>query len=88
MSVVVDGKKMIEAEVADAFVNVVKKQAELRAVEHLNRTASALKAEYLDLVSIKDEEMTVELGENLRCQMFEIFRILKKQGIDVESRIH
>ena len=69
-------------------VNIIKKEAERQNQVNLNRIASALKTDYVDFMSAIDEPMTVELGECLRLQMAEIFKILQKNGVDIESRIH
>ena len=55
--------------------------------EQLNGIASKLKAEYKDFVDALDMQMTVDLGENMRQQLAMIFRILSKNGIDVEGRL-
>lgn len=48
-----------------------------------NRLANKLKVEYLDFKSIDDTPMTIELGENLRDQLRDIFKILKKEEINI-----
>ena len=51
----------------------------------LNKIALKLRVEYQDFLSITnitDEEMTVELGNNLKCQLQNIFKILQKQNVD------
>lgn len=50
---------------------------------HLNRTAHALAPEYVDFLSAMDMEMTLDLGENLRLQLKQVFKTLRKNGIDV-----
>jgi hypothetical protein len=55
--------------------------------EHLNSIASQLKAEYKDFIDALDMEMTIDLGENMRQQISTIFKILSKNGIDVERRL-
>lgn len=54
--------------------------------EQLNAIASKLKAEFLDFKDAENMEMNLDLGENFRCQLQSVFRILKKEGIDVEGR--
>lgn len=45
--------------------------------------ANKLKIDYLDFKSIDNMPMTIELGENLRDQLREIFKILKKEEINI-----
>jgi hypothetical protein len=45
------------------------------------RLSRKLRIEVEDFNEIKDDEMTVELGENLRFQMENIFNILRAEGI-------
>ena len=51
----------------------------------LKSVAARLKSEYKDYLDAADMEMTKELGENMRCQLETVFRILKKNGINVED---
>jgi hypothetical protein len=46
-----------------------------------NRLVSKLRTDYLDFMQIDGEQMTVELGENLRIQLRNIFTILDEEGI-------
>ena len=69
-------------------VNIIRKEAEHQNQVNLNRIASALKTDYVDFMSAIDEPMTVELGECLRIQMAEIFKILQKNGVNIEARAH
>lgn len=51
-----------------------------------NRIASALKTQYKDFMQSLDMEMTEDLFLNYRDTIEDIFRILKRNGIDVASR--
>lgn len=51
----------------------------------MNRICSALKVEWLDFQDALNMEMNPVLAENLKDQIKSIFKILKKEGIDVES---
>lgn len=51
----------------------------------LNKIGLDLHIEYQDFLSIADlpdEEMTIDLGNNLKCQLQNIFKILQKQGVN------
>lgn len=67
-------------------VDVYSEDKESSQTEQLNAIASKLKAEYRDFKDALEMEMTVELGENIKEQVIQIFKILAKAGIDVESR--
>ena len=54
--------------------------------EEKNRIASALKMQYKDFISSLDMPMTEELFLNYRDTIADVFKILKKNGIDVASR--
>ena len=54
--------------------------------EEKNRIASALKTEYADFMRSLDMPMTEDLFLNYRDSIENIFRILKRNGIDVASR--
>ena len=71
----------------DTAIEIIKHEYELQKQEQLNRIARALLPDYLDFKSIADAEMNIDLGENLRVQMANIFKTLKKMGIDIESRM-
>lgn len=49
------------------------------------RISRELKFEYQDFMGAEDSEMTVELGENMREQLKNIFRILEKEGIILKA---
>lgn len=47
----------------------------------LNRIASQIKTEYQDFKSAENTEMSIDLGENMRDQLKNIFAIFEKEGI-------
>ena len=49
-----------------------------------NKIKSGLQIEYTDFQDALEIPMTIELGENLREQLKNIFRVLKKLGIEFE----
>lgn len=51
----------------------------------LARISRELKFEYQDFVSAEDFEMTIDLGENMREQLKNIFRIFEKEGISFKT---
>lgn len=75
-------KKEVEQrkEINDAF-DALKKNEE-NAI--LNDIANGLKAEYRDFMDSEKDEMDIDLGEIYREKIKNIFRILKKKGIQVE----
>lgn len=54
--------------------------------EEKNKIASALKVDYVDFMQSLDMPMTDELGLCYRDALMDIFKKLKKHGIDVASR--
>ena len=68
-------------------VSIIQADEARKTQEFKNRLASSLKTDYKDLMSVQDSTMTIELGECMRDQLFEIFRILEKNGIDVKGRM-
>lgn len=54
--------------------------------EEKNAIASALKLDYKDFMQSLDMPMSEDLGLNYRDMIEDIFKKLKKHGIDVSSR--
>ena len=54
--------------------------------EILNQIATSLKKIYADFKTAETMEMTIDLGENMRDSLDDVFRKLKKHGIDIEGR--
>lgn len=79
-------KILAEIEKQNSVLSVFTADKQSAQNEQLNAIASKLKAEYLDFKDALNIEMTVDLGENLRHQINAIFKILAKNGIDVEGR--
>ena len=52
--------------------------------ERQNRIASGLKTYYDDLMSAKDVPMNLELGEIIRDEILEVFKVLKENGIKLD----
>lgn len=75
-----------DLEKQNAVLSVYSADKENSESEILNGIASKLKSQYKDFNSARGEEMSDALGENFRYQIEEIFKILKKSGIDVEGR--
>ncbi len=75
-----------EAVKLQGVIDVYSEDKQSSQTEQLNAIASKLKAEYRDFKDALEMEMTVELGENIKDQVIQIFKILAKAGIDVESR--
>lgn len=82
MKTQIDGaKKEVEErkKINDAF-DALKKNDEIAL---LNDIANDLKAEYLDFIDSESDKMDIELGEIYREKIRNIFKILKKKGIQV-----
>ena len=75
-----------EVEKLNSVISVFNADKQNSQSEQLNAIASKLKAEYVDFKEAEQDSMTLDLGENFRCQLQSVFRILAKAGIDVEKR--
>jgi len=75
-----------ESHKQNAVLNIFEADKKNSQQGQLNAIASKLRTEYDDFTSIKSEEMSIGLGENLRQQMINIFKILEKNGIIIEKR--
>lgn len=58
------------------------KNALAKEKEKLARIKNKLKIEYQDFISAQNMEMSIDLGENMRGQLQEVFRILQSEGIE------
>jgi len=63
------------------YVEIIENQAKKEIQVKLHRIARDLKIELDDFKTIDKDKMTVELGENLRVQMRNIFRILRENKV-------
>lgn len=70
----------------DAVLSIFSSDKENSQKEQLNAIASKLRTEYMDFKDAGDIEMTLDLGENMRQQLALVFKILAKNGIDIERR--
>jgi len=73
-----------ENQALNNLIEVLNHENEYNLKTQLNVISKNLKVEYQDFMSIAnlpDNEMTLDLGNNLKCQLNNIFKILKKQGI-------
>ena len=67
-------------------INVYDEDKQKQKGELVNQIASSLKTIYQDFQSAKDMEMDIDLGENMRDSVDDIYRKLKKFGVDIEGR--
>lgn len=72
-----------DVEIADRIkmADVISRDRNKQAEESLQRLASKIKVEYLDFMDAQDIPMTCDLGENLRIQLQNVFKILEKGGM-------
>jgi hypothetical protein len=74
-----------ELQKRDTVLNIFEADKKNSQQGQLNYIAAKLRAEYEDFKSILTDEMTTALGENLRLQLINIFKILEKNGIVIEK---
>jgi hypothetical protein len=65
----------------ERLIEMSERESKFSTNELKQRLSRKLRIEVEDFNEIKDDEMTVELGENLRFQMENIFNILRAEGI-------
>lgn len=58
------------------------KNALAKEKEKFSRIRNRLKTEYQDFISAKSMEMSIDLGENMRDQLAEVFSILQSEGVE------
>lgn len=69
-----------------AVIDVFDQDKDNSKTELLNQIATSLKKIYADYKVAENMEMTIDLGMNMRDALQDIFRKLKKMGIDIEGR--
>lgn len=67
-------------------INVFDQDKDNSRTELLNQIAAGLKNIYADYKVAENMDMTVDLGLNMRDALQDVFRKLKKMGIDIEGR--
>lgn len=70
-----------KSQFSDSVIKELKKNQEA----FLNKLASNLKVDYSDFIDASNEKMTIDLGENMRAQLEEVFGILEKNGIRLKG---
>ena len=75
-----------ETEIAQRtqMIEALSRDRTKQANEQANRLTSTLKVEYKDFKDAEGLEMNVDLGENMREQLRNIFAILMKAGITLD----
>lgn len=69
-----------------SVIDIIDEDKDRSLIEFKNQIASALKKTYNEFVIALTMDMTVDLGLNMRDSLEDVFRKLKKQGIDIEGR--
>lgn len=69
-----------------SVIDIIDEDKDRSIVEFKNQIASTLKKTYDEFVIALTMDMTVDLGLNMRDSLDDVFRKLKKQGIDIEGR--
>ena len=74
----------IEIEQRIELIEMLRRDRSKQGDEAQRRLASKLRSYYEDYLDAETIEMSVELGENMRDQMGEIFKILSSAGLSVK----
>ena len=70
-----------EAEKALEMVEILRRDKDKQSDETVKRIASRLRTYYMDYKDAISLEMSTDLGENMRDQLGEVFKILQDTGI-------
>lgn len=78
-------EKEEEARSLNALLEVSSKEGDRKFRGEILKLTEKLRFEYQDYISAKSIPMSVELGENMRGQLGDVFAILKKSGLEIDS---
>lgn len=73
-----------EIEAQKEMIEMLRRDRTKQSSELTQRIASKLRTYYNDFIDAKDLEMSTDLGENMRDQLGEVFRILYGAGIAIK----
>jgi len=68
----------------NALLEVSSKEGDLKFKGEILKLTEKLRFEYQDYMSAKNIPMSIDLGENMRGQLGDIFTILMKAGLDID----
>lgn len=81
-------KQLVEKEEENrslsALLEVSSKEGDLKFKGEILKLTEKLRFEYEDYMSAKNIPMSIDLGENMRGQLGDVFSILKKAGLDID----
>ena len=69
-----------------AMLEVSSKEGDRKFNEQILKLTDRLSFEYQDYISVKNIAMSIDLGENMRGQLGDVFDVLKKAGLDIDSK--
>lgn len=78
-------EKEEEANSLNALLEVSSKEGDLKFKGEILKLTEKLRFEYQDYMSAKNIPMSIDLGENMRGQLGDIFTILMKAGLDIDT---
>ena len=67
------------------MLEVSSKEGDLKFKGEILKLTEKLRFEYQDYMSAKNIPMSIDLGENMRGQLGDIFTILMKAGLDIDN---
>lgn len=77
-------EKEEEVNSLNALLEVSSKEGDLKFKGEILKLTEKLRFEYQDYMSAKNIPMSIDLGENMRGQLGDIFTILMKAGLDID----
>jgi len=78
-------EKEEEARSLNALLEVSSKEGDRKFRGEILKLTEKLRFEFQDYMSAKNIPMSIDLGENMRGQLGDIFAILKKSGLEIDS---
>ena len=70
----------------NGLLEVSSKEGDRKFRGEILKLTEKLRFEYQDYMSAQNIPMSIDLGENMRGQLGDVFSILKKAGLDIDSR--
>lgn len=68
-----------------AMLDVSSKEGDRKFTEVILKLTEELRFEYEDYMTVRNHAMSIDLGENMRGQLGDIFAILKKAGLEIDK---
>lgn len=71
---------------AHAMSDLLEREQQHKADVVKHQIASMLQLDYVDFQSVIDEPMNIDLGENMRVQLKNVFTLLQRKGVPIGEK--